>query len=278
MKFTVFKNITKQPFWVNLLIALAGLFLLAFLFLQSLGWITNHGAYLKVPPVKGMKVSDAIKLLEGKGFDVMVMDSVYYDSLPKNTVVKQLPDPDATVKANRTVFLTVNRLVPPPVDMPKLEGLSLRFALNILERNHLTLGDTIWQKNFMKGSVIEQQYKGARIFPGAKVPWGSPITLIIASGLGEEQILVPDLVNKTYAEAKAILQEKGITIGYVGTIPGTPISDTPGAFIYKQSPSALDFDKKPIYIQPGQIMDLYLSPFQMDKDSLNKADNKDPLQ
>ena len=104
MKFTAFKYLTRQPFWVNLIVVLVLFFLLAFLFLQSLGWITNHGSYLKVPHVRGMKVNEAVKLLESKGFEILIQDSVYYDSLPKNTVVKQLPDPDATVKANRTVF------------------------------------------------------------------------------------------------------------------------------------------------------------------------------
>lgn len=268
----------RQPFWVNVLVALFGLCFLVFLFLQSLGWITNHGAYLKVPLVKGLKTTDAVKLLESKGFEVLIQDSVYYDSLPKNTVVKQLPEPDATVKVNRSVFLTVNRVIPPAVEMPKLEGLSLRFALNILARNHLVLGDTIYRPDFMKGSILEQQYHGSRVTPGAKVPWGSAISLVIGAGLGEVQIAVPDLVGKTYSEAKAILDEKGITLGFVGTNPGSPIQDTPNAFIYKQNPDALDFDKKPIYIQPGQIMDLYLSPVPLDIDSLKKKDNKDLLQ
>ena len=63
----MFKFLTKQPFWVNLLAALLFLFLLIFLFLQSLNWLTNHGAYLKVPAVKGKNVDEGIKLLEDWG-------------------------------------------------------------------------------------------------------------------------------------------------------------------------------------------------------------------
>ena len=43
--------------------------------------------------------------------------------------------------------------------MPKLEGLSLRYALDKLEKNHLKLQDTIYRPDFMKGSVLEQQYQ-----------------------------------------------------------------------------------------------------------------------
>lgn len=270
-----FRFLLRQPLWVNILVAFLSILLLAFLFLQSLGWITNHGAYLKVPAVKGQKVDQAIRLLESRGFEVVLQDSVYYDSLPRNTVVKQLPEPDATVKVNRTVFLTTNRSTPPAVDMPKLEGLSLRFAINILSRNHLLLGDTIFRPDFMKGSVLEQQFHGARISPGTKLPWGSAVNLVIGAGLGEAEMAVPDLIGKTYAEAKAILEEKGITLG---SIQGMQVQDTPSAFVYKQNPEALNFDQKPVSIHPGQIMDLYLSPVALDIDSLKKKDAKDLFQ
>ena len=55
--------------------------------------------------------------------------------------------------------------------MPKLEGLSFRFAYDMLQRNHFRLGDTIYRPDFMKGSVLEQQYNGSRITAGTKVPW-----------------------------------------------------------------------------------------------------------
>ena len=129
-------------------------FLLGLLFFLSLSWFTNNGKYLQVPTVKGRNVDEAIKLLEARGFDVVIQDSVYFDTVKKYTVIKQLPDEGATVKANRTVFLTINRAVAPAIPMPKLEGLSLRFAVELLERNHLKLGDTIYRPDFMQGSIL----------------------------------------------------------------------------------------------------------------------------
>jgi hypothetical protein len=35
----------------------------------------------------------------------------------------QFPEADEVVKTNRTVYLTINRSVPPSVEMPLLEGL-----------------------------------------------------------------------------------------------------------------------------------------------------------
>lgn len=272
----VFIYLSKKPFWVNLLAALLLIFLIIFLFLQSLSWFTNHGDYLKVPSVKGQNVDNAIKLLEARGFDVVIQDSIYNDSLPKYSVIKQLPEPDATVKVNRTVFLTINRATLPQIVMPKLEGLSFRFAADMLQRNHLGLGDTIYRPDFMKGSVLEQQYNGSRVTPGTKLPWGAKVTLIIGGGLQAEQMAVPDLVGLTFAEAKAVLQEKGISLAAV--IPMTTVRDTAAAFVYKQNPEKYDVDKQPMYIRSGQTMDLWLSPIQLDSDSLKTKQQKDLYQ
>ena len=273
----LFGYLTRQPFWVNLLAALVLVFLIGFLFLQSLSWFTNHGAYLKVPPVKGQNVDNAIKILESKGFDVVIQDSVYFDSIPRYSVIKQLPEPDATVKVNRTVFLTINRAIPPAVTMPKLEGLSFRFAYDMLQRNHLKLGDTIYRPDFMKGSILEQQYNGGRITAGTKIPWGARINLIIGGGLQLEQVMVPDLVGMTFTDARALLETKGITLASV--ISMSTVKDTAAAFVYKQNPQRFDIDKvTPLYIRPGQTMDLWLSPIPLDTDSLQQKDQKDLYQ
>jgi beta-lactam-binding protein with PASTA domain len=273
----LFTYLTKQPFWINLLAALLLIFLIGFLFLQSLSWFTNHGDYLKVPEVKGQNVDNAIKILESQGFEVVIQDSIYSDSIPRYTVIKQLPEPDATVKVNRTVYLTINRMTPPEITIPKLEGLSFRFAYDLLRRNHLRLGDTIYRPDFMKGSVLEQQYNGSRITAGSKVPWGARINLIIGGGLEVQQMPVPELVGLTFAEAKAILETKGITLASI--IAMSTVKDTASAYVYKQNPEKYDIDKTtPLYIRPGQTMDVWLSPQPLDSDSLKKKDQKDLFQ
>jgi beta-lactam-binding protein with PASTA domain len=264
----VFKFLTRQPFWVNILAALILIFLLIFLFLQSLDWLTNHGAYLKVPAVKGKNVDEGIKQLEDLGFEIVIQDSVYLEDEPKYTIIKQLPEPDATVKANRTVYLTVNRAYPPDIEMPKLEGLSYRYALDKLQKNHLKLRDTISRPDFMKGSVLEQRYNSDRINPGTKIPWGSKITLVIGAGIQAQQVPVPDLLGLTFAEAKQILNEKGISLAAIVPMPN--VKDTLTAFVYKQDPEAKDFEGRTLYIQPGRTMDIWLSPTRLDPDSLRE--------
>lgn len=222
-----------------------------------LGVMTNHGAYLTVPSVVGKKTDEAVKFLESKGFEVVIKDSVYTDTAKNGIVLKQIPDPNSTVKINRTVLITVNRVTLPMIDMPALEGKSLNFALEILKRSHLKLGDTIYRPDFMRGSVLEQLFRGNKITSGSKIPWGSRVDLVIGSGLNQDPILVPQMEGMTFEEAKILLQESGILLGAVVADPD--VVDSAAAFIWKQSPPRYDDQKEPVYIQPGQLMDLWIS-------------------
>ena len=264
----MFKFITRQPFWVNFLIAIAVVFLLGYLALQSLSWFTNHGSYLKVPSVTGKKVDEAVQFLEKEGFEVIVTDSVYNDSMPLNTVKKQIPDADATVKVNRTVFLNINPAVLPMVEIPRLEGLSFRFALEKLQKNHLKLGDTSYRADFMKGSILEQRYNGNQVATGTKVRWGSSVDLIIGGGLVQQEIRVPDLLGLTVSEARTELQSKGLLLAAILTT-GT-VMDTLGAYVVKQNPDIIDEEQKPAYIQPGQTVDIWVSVDPPEADSTKK--------
>lgn len=253
----MFKFITNKPLWVNALVAIGLALLLFFSVLQLLGTITNHGSYLRVPSIVGKKTTDAIQFLESKGFDVVIQDSIYTDTAAKGIVLKQLPDPNNTVKINRTIFLTVNRVTPPLIDMPALEGKTLNFALEILRRSHLKLGDTIFKPDFMRGSVIEQRFRGDKINSGDKIPWGSAVDLVIGSGLNDSPVAVPDLIGMTFDQAKDTIQKLGILLGAVIAEPD--VIDSSKAYIWKHTPPRFDDQNQPIFIRPGQLLDVWIS-------------------
>ena len=271
----MFKFITNKPLWVNIVAAIVLALLILLLFLKMLGLITKHGAYLKVPAVTGLKTDAAITLLQKEGFEVYIQDSVFTDTAGRGIVLKQLPDPNALVKINRTVFLTVNRYVPPMLEMPNLEGQNLSFAIGVLLRNHLKLGDTTFRPDFAVGSVLEQQYNGMRIPAKSKIQWGSKIDLVIAGGLEDREIPVPSLTGLSYAEAKALLESEGITLGAI--ISDGRIIDTVNAFIIKQRPDRFDVDKRLMYIRSGQLMDVWISQEMkvLASDSIAKIKNKE---
>lgn len=241
---------------MNILFAIAIVFVLLVLFLTSLKWCTSHGKTIQIPMVKGMSFEKASALLEEKGFDVEIQDSVYFDSLPPLSVTRQFPEADAVVKRNRTVYLTVNRAVPPTIEMPKLIGLSYRSAEVSLRQYGLRLGDTSYRVDFAKNSVLDQIYNGEPIKPGMKIQMGSSIDLVLGTGVGGFEFAVPDLFGMPYEEAKALLQATGLSVGALIVLP--EVQDTAAAFVYRQMPERFNEERKFNRIRQGQTIDIWL--------------------
>src|SRR5687768_8110793 len=105
----MFKFIAGKPLWVHILLAIALVFMLLFTFLWSLGLITKHGKTLTIPSVMGASLGEAQKLLEERGFEIEIQDSVFVDTAAPLSVLRQFPEADAVVKENRTVYLTISR-------------------------------------------------------------------------------------------------------------------------------------------------------------------------
>lgn len=261
----MFNFITRRPLWVNIIVGLVLAVGIFAIILLSLDWLTNHGDSATVPSVTGMKYEEAKNQLNVAGFEIEIHDSIYVDSLPPNTVIKQIPDADEVVKKNRTVFLVINRSVPPVVEMPNLIGYSYRNAEMVLKNMDLRIGDTIFKPDFAKNSVLEQLYNGSPIKAGAVVRKGSIISLVLGDGVGKREFIVPDIVGRTFCEAKQLLEENGIVLGAIVT--NSDVSDTCSAFIFRQNPERFDDDKRPLRIRSGQTMDVWLQVNKPVKDS-----------
>ncbi|MFN5334274.1 MAG: PASTA domain-containing protein [Bacteroidota bacterium] len=262
----MFDFITKRSFLVNVLAALVAGFLLIFLFMQTLDWITRHHRYVKVPDIKGKKIEEAQKILEDQGFEVEVQDSVFFDTVPPLTIMKQLPLPGEMVKVNRTVYLTINRLQAPLVVMPNFIGQTFRSVQMQLKTLGFKLGDTSYKPDFASGSVLEQLYKGAPVRPGITIPMGSTIDLVLGAGIQQLDMPVPAVLGMTFGEAKLLLEQNGLLLGAV-VVDGA-IADSSVAFIIKQHPAIKDEEGKPMLIRGGQLVDLWIS---MDKTKIDTA-------
>ena len=268
----MFKFITHRPLWLNILAGIALAFGVFALFILSLNWMTGHGKSATVPSVTGKKFEDARLLLHKSGFDVDVQDSIYVDTLPPLTVIKQIPDADEVVKSNRTVYLIINRSEPPFVEMPNLVGYSYRNAEMVLKNMDLKIGDTTYKPDFAKNAILEQLYKGAAIAAGTKIKKGSTISLVMGDGVGKREFVVPIITGMTFREVKQMLEQAGVGIGAIVT--DANVTDTLNAFVYKQNPQRLDDQKHIQRIRSGQLMDVWL---QTDKPVKDTTDSPLPL-
>jgi beta-lactam-binding protein with PASTA domain len=266
----MFKFITHRPLWINILAGILLAVVILGIFFLSLDWLTNHGSSNTVPSVTGKKFDEALKQLTKSGFDVELQDSIYVDSLPPLVVIKQIPDGDEVVKSNRTVYLIINRSVPPIVEMPNLTGYSYRNAEMVLKNMDLRIGDTTFKPDFAKNAVLEQLYNGTAIAPGTKIRKGSVISLVLGDGVGKREFAVPVITGMTFSEAKELLESSGLGIGAI--VAEANVSDTMTAWIYRQNPERFDDEKRLQHIRSGQLMDVWL---QVDKPAKDTTGNSD---
>lgn len=265
----LFNNITKRSFGFNLLVVIGLVIVMGFIFFLSLGFLTNHGDVVTVPDVRGKSIKEATDALEKLGFEVEVRDSIYIDTLQALLVYEQTPERGDVVKVNRTIYLTVNKVVPPMVAMPDLEGLTYRSAEMTLKARRLNIGDTIYKPDFATNTVLQQLLNGKEIKPGREIPEGSNITLVLGSGTGFLENPVPELVGLTYAEAREVLAGSSLNVGIVLFDAG--VTDTLGAFVFKQSPARRNELSELNLIRAGESIDLWLSASRPVKDTTAHA-------
>ena len=136
------------------------------------------------------------------------------------------------------------------VEMPKLEGLSFRFAFERLTKNHLKLGDTSYRPDFMKGQCWNRIITGTKFYPEQNLRWGAAVSLVIGGGLAQEQIMVPDVVRPYTWRSQS---RTGIKRNYSGSHTSNgPNNRHFKAFVYKQNPEAKNEEGSPILYSPDK--------------------------
>jgi beta-lactam-binding protein with PASTA domain len=229
-------KLLKKPLWVNVLTGIGAIIVVIVLFFFCLGWITGNGKTEKVPNVIGLDVVAAQKNIKALGFDVVLQDSIYVDTLARNGVLRQTPEADEVVKKGRTIYLTINRVIAPQVDMPNLIGFSLKSAQTYLKVLGLRMGAINLVTNRNKNVIIDQLVGANSIAPGTKLSSGTMINFTVGDGGNGIGIEVPDLIGLTVGMAKSTLTSLGLSLGNI--ISSSTIQDTANAFIIQQTPSS----------------------------------------
>jgi len=228
-------KLLKKPLWVNILAGIGAVLVLLVLFFFSLGWITGNGKTEKVPNVLGLDVTAAEKNIKALGFDLMLQDSIYVDTLARNSVLRQTPEADEVVKKGRTIFLTINRVIAPQVDMPNLIGFSLKSAQTYLKVLGLRIGTINLVADRNKNVIVEQLVGNTPIVPGTKIVSGTLINFTVGDGGASIGMEVPDLLGLTVAMAKMKIASMGLLVGNISA--NGAIQDTANAFVIQQNPA-----------------------------------------
>jgi len=221
-------------FWKHLLFAFLTILGILYASFMLLGVYTQHNKSIDVPDFKGIYIKDLDNFIQDYTLEYIIVDSVYNSEKEKGTVIEQDPEPGASVKLGRKVYLTVNSMVNVKVAMPNLKDLSLRQAESLLETYGLKLGRLTYVQGLPP--VMEQSFQGKLIAPGTMIEKGALIDLTLGRGDATGALFVPDLIGKTMEEALFLIGETELVLN-VAKYDQT-VKDTTQARIYQQSPKS----------------------------------------
>ena len=161
--------------------------LLCFGVKYGLDWYTHHGQGVMVPKVEGMIFSNARTLVMENGLNIMVSDSGYNKRLPANCILAQSPGEGTKVKEGHTIYVTVNSPSSPSFAIPDVvDNSSFREA----EAKLMAIGFKLLPPKYVPGEkdwVYGIISRGRRVSTGDMVSIESPLTLMIGSGMYDEE-------------------------------------------------------------------------------------------
>jgi len=250
----LFQYLGTKTFRRHLIIAIISIIVLVSLIFFVLRSYTHHGEKIKVPDLKNKSITEAIDLLEREGFRYQV-DSVYQTDAKPGIILDQDPVAGSFVKDNRTIYLTMITLSPPIVSFPEIREMTFLEARAVLGNYELRLGDTIYVPDIARDVVLDVRYGGEELKAGQEIPKGSRINLILGNGMGDSEVLVPNVVGLTLNEARFSILGSSLTVGEVNYMGY--ITDSLTARVVSQTPPADSLQMEKVSV--GTAINLALS-------------------
>ncbi len=208
-KKTKFYYNKKFYFVLVAIIAICVLFLFM-LNLYIMPAYTHHDEGVTVPNVTRLSIKDAKQLLSSSDLKYEVLKKRSNDAFPPDYVIEQNPDPSQIVKPGRKIYLVVNMISHPTVEMPNLQNLSLRNARIQLVNSNLKIGTISYQSGRFKNTVLHQS-----IQPKKVVKKGAEVDLVVSNGLGKKRVEIPQIIGLELTKAVQKVRKKGLRVGQV---------------------------------------------------------------
>lgn len=202
----------RKRIWISL-IAAVSIFIIGTL---AVYFYNNY--YLvpevEIPRISGLDQGEARRILQERGLKMEVAGS-RYNELPENSVIQTIQGEGSMLKRDSTVRVIIS-LGPQKISVPDLRNLDMFEAEAQLIKAGLGLDkDSIEKKNsdtVAKGLVIDQEPKA-----DTEAILGTKVKIVISEGPEIKYTTIPDLVGKTYDEAKLEIKRYNLALGEVRT-------------------------------------------------------------
>lgn len=202
-------------FWGGVLVLL-GIGLGAYLLVDAVVMpsYTRHDVSTPVPNVEDLPFQEAKSQLRSRNLQVQRQVGRYNPNVDTGIVVDQTPLASSEVKPGRRVYLTVNAGEVPMVKMPDLRGMSVREAKNRISSIDLSVGTV--QEDSVPSPYANTITKQAPA-PNDSLEEGKVVSLWYSTGLGTQQVGVPNVVGLSVEEAQRLLLRRKLRSVLVDT-------------------------------------------------------------
>lgn len=227
---------TNMYFWGGMLV-LFGIGLAAYLLVDAviMPSYTRHDVSTSVPNVEDLPFEKAKTKLQSRSLKVQRQVGRYNPNVDTGIVVDQTPLPTQKVKPGRRVYLTVNAGEVPMVKMPDLSGMSVREAKNRVSSIGLAVGSV--QEDPIPSPYANTITKQEPA-PNDSLEEGETVALWYSTGLGDQQVDVPNLVGLSVEEAERLLLQRKLRSVLVDTSTSDDEDPSPASVSPQDSSAA----------------------------------------
>lgn len=171
-------------------------------------WFVKLDKEVEVPEVIGKTVEEAGAILSQAKLNYHLQSQIYDPLIPKGFIARQTPAPGKKVKEGKRVYLVVSS-GPQLVKVPALRGIRLEQAERLINLVGLKIGQVLWihSDKFPQRDVIASNPDS-----GEELELGERIDVIVSKGKEKESFSMPNLIGLSAAEAKLIIETKGLVL------------------------------------------------------------------
>ena len=178
----LFGRVIKNPYVLNLLLAIVVAVGVVLGTLAWLGHYTRHNQAVVVPDVKGLDMQEAAQFFKSNNLRYSVIDSVFSKNVKPGAIVELVPKAGSKVKEGRIVFITVNAETAQMGLIPDVEDLSFRQAYAMLKARGFEQIEIEYVPGDYKDLALAVELNGRVLRKGENVPLSAQLVLIVSRG------------------------------------------------------------------------------------------------
>jgi serine/threonine-protein kinase len=170
--------------------------------------LVHREGEVRVPDLSELTVEQAQRALEPAGLELSRSGERFDPLVPRGLIVQQDPPAGTPVRGRRGVSVVVS-LGEEASSVPALAGETRRTAELLLERSGLAVGGV----TFSPSDAVGEGLVAATDPPAETVlPRGTPVALLVSTGLGDEVYVMPDLTGRELGRVRRQFEAQGFEV------------------------------------------------------------------